>query len=355
MKPSTIGIIGVNGKYGKWLKRFFEQHAYLVIGSDITTSITNQQVVQQSDVVIFSVPIEKVVSIIDCVNEFSRADQLFMDVTSIKTPAIDAMLRSRASVVGLHPMCAPSGETLRGQVIVRCDARLDDTWREWVVSILEATHATIKESAPEEHDRYMAAIQGLPHAAQLVMARVICNLNVDVPESMTYTSPFYKIAFGLMGRILSKNASMYASIQMENTLVLKVLVAFEREIKRFRKIIETKDDATFRSDFEASVGHFGKESIMKADKFFDDVIGLMSDFSEENMFVLETETDKPGIAHDLTGIFAEANVNLTSFHSQKTKGGQFRFLVGFDKLKGSSEIKTVVARINEMSYLKIVS
>lgn len=358
MKPK-IGIVGIKGKFGQFLSNFFKQQGYDVIGSDVMTDITNRQVVEQDDVVIFSVPIARVESVINDVAEFSREGQLFMDVTSIKSPAVNAMMRSKADVVGLHPMFAPTVNTFRGQVIVRCDARLTDTWKPWVEEILEATSAIIKKSTPEEHDKHMAVIQALPHAVNLSMARTICSLGIDVAESMSYTSPFYKNAFGLMGRILSKDSSMYASIQMENPHVPKVLEVLEHEIKRFRAIIETKDKVfraqAFNADFEASKKHFGKEPIASADKFFDDIIGLMADFSERNMFVLETETDHPGIAHEITGIFADADVNLTSFHTQKTMESKVRFLVGFDKQKDSLAIKAVESKINEMSYVKIVS
>lgn len=355
----TVGIVGINGKYGGWLKSFFERLGHNVVGSDVMTDVTSRQVVEQADVVIFSVPISRVASVINEVIEFSREDQLFMDVTSVKGPAIDAMMKSRASVVGLHPMCAPSGETLRGQVIVWCEARLTDAWKGWVTKFLEATNATIKESTPSEHDQYMSVVQGLPHAIQLVMARVICKLNVDVSESMSYTSPFYKIAFGLMGRILSKDSGMYASIQMENPHVLKVLEVLSQELERFRAIVGSRDKVhraqAFNADFESSKKHFGKEPIAKADKFFDDIIGLMADLSEENMFTLEAGINHPGLAHQITGIFAKTGISLTSFHSQKIKEGQFRFLVGFDKLKNSPEIKIVESELRKIPGVRVVS
>ncbi|MDO8603975.1 MAG: prephenate dehydrogenase/arogenate dehydrogenase family protein [bacterium] len=358
MKTQIVGIIGVNGKFGQFFKIFFEKSGYTVTGSDVMTEVTNRHVVEQSDVVIFSVPINSVVSVVNEVVKFSRVGQLFMDVTSIKSPAVEAMMRSKADVVGLHPMFAPTVETFRGQVIVRCDARLTDTWSVWVQSFLESTKATIKKSTPEEHDKHMTVVQALPHAVSLMMARVIDSMGINVLESMSYTSPFYKIAFGLMGRILSKDSAMYASIQMENLHVPEALEELEHEIKRFRAIIETKDKGfraqVFNADFEASKKHFGKEPIASADKFFDDVIGLMADFSEENMFVLEAGKDQSGIAHQITGIFAGAGVNLTSFHSQKIKEGKFRFLVGFDKPKDSPAIKAIESKINEIPYVKIV-
>lgn len=361
MKKHTVGIIGIDGKYGQWLKFFFERLGHRVIGSDVMADVTSRQVVEQADVVIFSVPISVVVSVINEVAEFSREGQLFMDITSLKGPAVDAMMKSVANVVGLHPMCAPpkEGGTLRGQVIVRCDARLSDEWKVWVDEFMVATSATIKGSTPFEHDKNMAVVQALPHAIQLVMARVICKLGVDVPESMSYTSPFYKITFGLMGRILSKDSAMYASIQMENPHVSKVIETLKDELERFSSIVGLENKVhrsqAFDDDFKSSQKHFGKEPIAKADKFFDDIIGLMADLSEENMFVLEAEIDRPGLAHVVTGIFAEEMVNLTSFHSKKVSGGRIRFMVGFDGRKESPEIKAVELKLRGLDYLKVVS
>ena len=48
------------------------------------------------------------------------------------------MLASRAEVVGLHPMTAPpKTPTLKGRVMVVCEARLD-AWRPWMASLLAA-------------------------------------------------------------------------------------------------------------------------------------------------------------------------------------------------------------------------
>lgn len=353
----VVGVIGCNGNYGRWLTMFFGRQGYKVIGSDIGTQVTNRQVVEWADVVIFSVPIDQVVSVVESVVEYSRENQLFMDVTSIKGPAVEAMLKSKASVVGLHPMCAPpsSGGTLRGQVVIRCDARSASIWTPWVDEFLAATEATIKKSTSKEHDEKMAFIQALPHAVHLSMARVIREFNVDVNESMSYTSPFYKIAFGLMGRILSKEPGMYASIQMDNPLVPQILRAFEEETLHLREVIEEKDKSVFETEFKKTREHFGEEALSTADKFFDDIIGLMADFSKENMLVLETEADHPGLLHKIAVIFADAGVNLTSLHSQKMKDGKPRFLVAFDQRKDSPAMKAVENSLKEISCVKIVS
>jgi len=48
---------------------------------------------------------------------------------------VQAMLASQAEVVGLHPMTAPpKAPTLKGRVMVVCEARLRH-WQPWVDSL----------------------------------------------------------------------------------------------------------------------------------------------------------------------------------------------------------------------------
>jgi prephenate dehydrogenase len=276
MKKVKVGIIGSSGKYGKWLQKFFEKIGCQVIGSDIATDITNRHVVEQSAVVIFAVPIGKTVSVINEISEFGRESQLFMDVTSIKGPAVGAMLRSKANVVGLHPMCAPTDDTLHGQVIVRCDARLTTVWSEWVDEVLKATEARVKISTPEEHDRNMAIVQGLTHATALIMASVVRTMKIDVAEINDYVSPPYRVSLSVIGRILSQNPVLYEEIQMSNPGVLRVLEVLENEAGSFRRVVEAKDKAQFESDFESSRKHFGEE-VTNANEFFLDIIKFIAE------------------------------------------------------------------------------
>ena len=128
----TIAIVGSAGTYGRWLRGFFERRMGLrVLGHDPGDpgSDTPDALVGQADVLLFATPIRQTPSVVD---EYVRrsagreAGRLWLDVTSIKQGPIEAMLRSRAEVVGLHPMTAPpKAPTLKGRVVVVCEARLD--------------------------------------------------------------------------------------------------------------------------------------------------------------------------------------------------------------------------------------
>jgi prephenate dehydratase len=175
IRPVTVGIIGVAGRFGSVLKAFFEGAGCKVLGSDpsLKGGPQNSEVVKSSDAVIFCVPIKAMPLVVRSVQSHVREGQLLMDITSIKQPAMAEMLKSKAQVVGLHPMFAPE-TSFDGQTIVVCPARLTDpAWKTWVMNVLSATGCKLKWSTAEEHDSYMATVQAMPHLANLVSAVLI--------------------------------------------------------------------------------------------------------------------------------------------------------------------------------------
>ena len=155
MSGPLIGIVGSAGAYGRWLQHFFQERMGLeVIGHDPAdpASADETELVQRADVLGFSAPIRRTGALIARYAELaagSEAGRLWLDVTSIKAAPVAAMLASRAEVVGLHPMTAPpKTPTLKGRVMVVCEARLD-TWRPWVASLLAALEAECVQATPE--------------------------------------------------------------------------------------------------------------------------------------------------------------------------------------------------------------
>lgn len=261
-KQFTVDIIGDQGKFGKFLSRLFNDFGCNVIGSDIynNSDYRNRETVEQSDIVVFSVPPRVTVEVIDSLVEYSRPEQLWMDVTSVKVEPVRSMLKSNSAVIGLHPMCAPSVNSLKGQTVIVCPARIND-WQPWFSKFMDWTGARVKICSPETHDRNMAIVQGMVHAVQLTMAATIKSLGQDIEESLEFASPVYRVALGLMGRILKQDADLYADIQMLNPYVPEMLREVVSQLEHLRNMVWDKDKEAFSQWFNASRDHFGKENL----------------------------------------------------------------------------------------------
>ncbi|OGY52419.1 MAG: hypothetical protein A2951_00310 [Candidatus Buchananbacteria bacterium RIFCSPLOWO2_01_FULL_56_15] len=351
VKQVVVGIIGINGRFGQMLKAFFEQLGCSVIGSDEKkpTNRTNAQVVAASEVVIFSVPIRCTPSIIHSVLPHTREDQLLMDVTSVKQPAVKKMLKGRAQVVGLHPMFRPE-VSFDGQTVVVCPARLTLAhWKTWVVNMLSATGATIKWSTPDEHDEYMTTVQVNPHLGNLTSALLITEAGISVTESLAFTSPFYRIMFSLMGRLVGQSPDLYTDIVMENPETLDMLKRRILIERRMIKMIREKDRESFEQLFAQAKEHFGPDVIREANELFMRILGVLSTLYGKNSVTLEftKAQSRPGLLERISRVFSQRQINLTGINSVALDGQRLQFTISFEQSRASDGVRRALEEIED--------
>jgi len=251
------GIIGGTGRMGRLFKSVFERAGYDVLVSGRTTALTNAQLAEQCDLVIISVPIRDTVKVIEGIAPLLTPDQLLCDLTSLKVRPVEAMLKSKASVIGLHPMFGPTVSSLRHQTIIVCPARAPDTRLQGLLSIFRAEGAGWTITTPEEHDRMMAVVQGLTHYVTLCMADTVRRLGVDIKKTLTFTSPVYQIELSLVGRLLSQDPALYADILQQNPFVPGVLAACRDSAAELESIVGSRDPERFREFFGQDSRHLG--------------------------------------------------------------------------------------------------
>ncbi|MCT8337722.1 prephenate dehydrogenase/arogenate dehydrogenase family protein [Methanoculleus sp. Afa-1] len=250
------GIIGGTGQMGRFFAEVFETAGWETIVSGTETSLSNRDVAEMADLVMVSVPIRATVGVIREVAPLLSEEQVICDLTSLKVEPVRAMLTSRAEVIGLHPMFGPGAASLQGQTIVATPARCSQETLEGLLSVFRDQGAAITLSTPEDHDRMMAVIQGLTHFGTLAKAEAIRRTGADVGETLTFTSPIYRIEMGLVGRLLAQDAGLYGDILQMNPAVPEVLGRFEEAVRMLREIVESGDDERFGAFFAENAGHY---------------------------------------------------------------------------------------------------
>jgi prephenate dehydrogenase len=96
----------------------------------------------------------------------------------------------------------------------------------------------------------MAVIQGLTHFGNLVMAEAIRRTGTDLAGALEATSPVYRIQMGLIGRLLSQDASLYGDMLQLNPHVPGVLGSFEAAATDLRARVEGGELSNFVDFFE---------------------------------------------------------------------------------------------------------
>ena len=154
---------------GRLFTPVFERAGYEVLVSGRSTLLTNTDLAKQCDLVIVSVPIHDTVRVIDEISPLLNKDQILCDFTSLKTVPVAAMLKSKASVIGLHPLFGPTVQSLRHQTIIVCPARAEENILRSLLSLFCDEGAQCTLTTPEQHDRMMAVVKGLNHFVTLCM------------------------------------------------------------------------------------------------------------------------------------------------------------------------------------------
>jgi prephenate dehydrogenase len=268
------GIIGGTGKMGQLFVPVFERAGYEILVSGRNTALTNADLARQCEIVIVSVPIRETVRVISGIAPLLARNQLLCDFTSLKVRPVDAMLQSKANVVGLHPMFGPTVSSLKGQTIIICPARVEDAALQNLLAVFQNEGARCTIATPEEHDRMMAVVQGLTHYVTLCMAESIRRLGIDITATQEFTSPVYQIELSLMGRLLSQDPDLYADILQQNPFVPEVLGACRSSAGELAEIIGSKDPELFRAFFGQNSRHLGP-SCEEGRKMTDTLIDCM--------------------------------------------------------------------------------
>ena len=275
LQPRTVAIIGGAGAMGGCLAQMFADLGHAVMIADVQTQLTPTEAASVADVVLISVPIDVTVQVIAELGPLVREESLLLDVTSIKTEPVQAMLQhSKASVVGTHPLFGPSVHSLQGQRIVLTPGRGDD-WLRWLRTMFSARGLSIKESTPQEHDRAMAVVQVLTHFCTEVMGKTMAQFGVPLQETLQFTSPVYLMELLMTARHFAQSPQLYASIQTSNPLTNEITDAFLEAATAHKKDIQSKDRPAIEATFDevrAFFGSFTQEALEKSSYLIDRLV-----------------------------------------------------------------------------------
>lgn len=357
MERPVVGIVGSRGAYGRWLARFFRERMGLeVIGRDPAgdTALSEQALIDGCDVLVFSAPIRLTAGLIRhyvALADGREAGKLWLDVTSIKRDPVAALLASQAEVVGLHPMCAPpQAPTLRGRVLVVCEARVQ-RWRGWLERLLAALEAECVQADPERHDQRMALVQAMVHAVHLAQAAVLRASGEAIggpADILPFRSASFELDATVAGRILSGNPAIYEDIQFSNPDVLPMLDRLVAALAGLRGCVAAGDAgrARFRSEFiDAGRAWFGEAALRDANRGFERLGYLLADLADRRVIDIHLIEDRPGSLRDLLALLEAHGVNLRSIHSSRTPAGEVHFRIGCDDATDPLRLARIVAEI----------
>ncbi len=256
-KDITIGIVGGTGTMGSWFGDLLESQGMKVLRTGRRTPLTPRRMAEKSDVVVVSVPIPDTVRIIREIGPMVPVDGLLMDLTSIKSGPMEAMLdASRSEVVGMHPLLGPDrrpDSTLRAVI---CPGR-GDRWQKWLTGVLQEGGLQVTVFSPQQHDRLMGFVQGVNHFSTLALAVCVQHSGCSLEEVQSGATVSFERRLERIRAITGQSAELFASLLMDNPQANRCMEQYMDTARSLLDICRRGDRDAFNEMIEGLKGYFG--------------------------------------------------------------------------------------------------
>jgi chorismate mutase / prephenate dehydrogenase len=242
----TATVVGGAGRMGVWLRRFLSAQGYLTSSLDPSSGNEESQralaALPTADLVVCSTPPLATAQLYRSWLNGPPAG-VIVDISSIKTPLVEpirSLQRAGGRVASIHPMFGPSTVLLRGADVVICDT--DDAEAGMAVErLFLPTTARVVHMPLTEHDRIMADLLSLAHAAAIAVA-------LALPENQ---HPVSSTTFGalksLAGSVVRESSEVYYEIQAMNPHSSASLQRLATAVERIVQAVSARDPKLFET------------------------------------------------------------------------------------------------------------
>lgn len=237
-------IVGGAGRMGWWFSRFLSAQGYTTGALDPCAAADEnawaRDALQSADLVVCSTP---PAAITELYAGWSRNPPagVVVDIASIKTPLIEpirALQRAGGRVASIHPMFGPSVALLRDADVVICDTG-DAEATTVVEKLFQPTTAHIVHMPLADHDRVMADLLSLSHAAAIAFALALPGSEHPV------RSTTFQALESLAAEVVRESPDVYFEIQAMNPHSASALGRLRIALDRIVAAVTARDSEAF--------------------------------------------------------------------------------------------------------------
>lgn len=258
IKPRKVTVIGGYGKLG----RFFSQQLTNA-GHDVSILEHNDwdkapQLLGEAQLVLVCVPIERTLTVIQKAAPYLKADTALADITSVKTPIVQELLKQhRGPVLSLHPMFGPGVQSFLSQNVIVCPGRQEQAFQ-WLLDLIESNGGKLIACSPEEHDRMMVAIQAIRHFTTFSLGVFLAEEGIDINRSLDFSSPLYRLEIDMVSRLFAQDSALYVDIMLTAEERRQAISRLVETYARLAQLVENKDESGLKREFEATRSTFAQ-------------------------------------------------------------------------------------------------
>lgn len=250
-KPALV--IGGSGKMGRWFVEFLQSQQYRVTVADPAGPLPGfpsvadwRDTPDEFAITVVSTPIGMTGAVLRELGTRGRRGLIF-DIASLKSPfraELRELVAGGARATSLHPMFGPDTELLSGRHVLFLEAGCPDATRE-AAGLFAPTMAQQVVMDVDEHDRLVAYVLGLSHAANIAFFTTLAESGESAPRLVDISSTTFDAQLDVARRVAEESPQLYFAIQRENPSGVDVLAELQAVVGRLRQLVEVGDEAGF--------------------------------------------------------------------------------------------------------------
>ncbi len=261
---ASMALVGGYGRMGVWILDFLSREGLLdqlsvtvtgprlEAGSKVAQRYgcsfsTDNREAAGSDFIVVCTSLKAAPAVLGELAPHIRKGTVVMDICSVKSnicSAAQRLLPDGTEYISVHPMFGPSVSNLEGQVVVLVPVR-NGPFFPRLKAMLESHHARTITTDFQTHDYVLGVVQCLTHFAYIAVGATLKDLDFDLKESRSFSSPVYELMLDMIGRILSGDPMMYAEIQMSNPYSARIEELFLENAARLKAAVDSRNATDF--------------------------------------------------------------------------------------------------------------
>ena len=255
-----VAIVGAAGKMGSWFTSYFLRRGLDVSAYDINQKMLKPspyvkvqmsllQCVQDADLVLVSVPVQKTPQAIRECTKNMKDGAIIAEISSVKGKTFPALKKSPTNLLPLciHPMFGPGASKKLDIRMLLVPVRNEKIELNTANEIFDNADVIVVPNA-KQHDKMMAIVLGLTYFANVVFAKVMTSGNISMLKQVSGTT------FGLQSliaeSIFTEEPELVIAVVRENTYAKRYIRHYLKEAAALARLVIANDSKDLKGELQ---------------------------------------------------------------------------------------------------------
>ena len=257
-----VAVVGAAGKMGTWFASYFAQRGLDVSAYDINQKMLKTspkvkvqtsllQCVQDADLVLVSVPVQKTPQAIKECTKKMKDGAIIAEISSVKNKTFAALKKAPINLQPLciHPMFGPGANSKKLDIrVLLVPVRNEKVELKLAKEIFENANVVVLPNA-KQHDKSIAIVLGLTYFANIVFGKVMSSgNNISMLKQVSGTT------FGLQSliaeSIFTEEPELVIALIRENTYARRYINHYLKDAGALARLVIAKDSKDLNAELQ---------------------------------------------------------------------------------------------------------